>query len=286
MATTQLQIKNSIIDTTAAPRNRYFEEVSPDGLYFRGNGWEVKLQNGKIICHSERRYSNGIAKCHREFPLRDGVVGLSGGNVKQRYAYFRDVEFVQFLQNYRITTMKRADPDGVYSAPQGHVAGHDIVSHLYADGKVESRYRPFCCAGYEGETEWTVSGATWVVLDKGGHKTLITKRPISEMRGILPNFTVLEESANRVYNTLKAATSDGPRPLGELIKLIPEEWAPHNSWECGTGLLVRPVPPYVDEEAAYLGGESGETFFTFTDEGGWNRPEYQATQPRASIGNN
>lgn len=193
MATTKLYIVDDVIDVTTAVQNRYSEEVSPDGLYFRGNGWEVKLEGGKIVCHSERKYSDGVAKCHRVFPLKDGMLGLAGGNVRERYAYFRDEEFVQFLHDYRVTTMKRGDPDGTYTGHQEYSARNDIVSSLYTDGLVEEQYCESWSGApnyqtYKGNTTWVVTGATWVVHKEGRHVTLITRRSVEEMKKLLPNF--------------------------------------------------------------------------------------------------
>lgn len=140
MATTSLFIKNGRIEDYC---DRYFHFLSEDGKKYRGNGWTVTIKDsqggrtGRIICHSEREYSDGRAVCHREFKLADGMVGLSGGNVHSRYAYFRSEKFSEWLEKNELQCVIRSDPNRVYlsSNPYGSVWSHGLA--IKTDGKVD-----------------------------------------------------------------------------------------------------------------------------------------------------
>jgi hypothetical protein len=136
--------------------------------------------------------------------LKDGVVGLSGGDVRRRYAYFRDLEFVQFLHDYRITTVKRADPDGTYYGHSEYSARLQETSELLSDGIVETKWDERWNGApeyqtYSGSNTWEVTNSTWVLLREGSHTTLITRRPLGEIRDILPNFTKIQEDAENIF---------------------------------------------------------------------------------------
>ncbi len=110
MATARVMIKNGkVVDYM----DRYFGSISEDAKKYFGNGWEVTIVDGvdgrpgKIVCHSEREYSDGLYACHKEFALQDGTVGLAGGNITERYAYFRSEEFQDFLAEFNIDSVRR-----------------------------------------------------------------------------------------------------------------------------------------------------------------------------------
>ena len=160
MATTRIMIENgTIVDYS----DRYFCSLSEDGKEYVGNGWVVKIKDGhngrpgRIICHAEREYSDGPAVCHREFRLADGVLGLAGGNIYSRYAYFRTPEFCDWLSDHELQCVKREDPNQTYYSrnPVSNHWSHDL--RIETDGEVERSYE-------EGQGErYQISGATYVV---------------------------------------------------------------------------------------------------------------------------
>lgn len=143
MATATLTIKNGrIVDF----RDPYHYSISEDGKEYCGNGWVVTIKDGdnnrpgRLICHSERVYSDGPATCHREFKLADGIIGLSGGNVLSRYAYFRGEAFVAWLEDHEIQCVKHGDPNRAYSSsnPVSGYWSHSLV--IETDGEVTTSY--------------------------------------------------------------------------------------------------------------------------------------------------
>lgn len=155
MATSILTIKNGKIEEH---NDRYFHSLSEDGKQYSGNGWDVTLKEGcngrpgRIICHAERVYSYGPAICHREFKLEDGVLGLAGGNITSRYAYFRSDDFAQWLKENDIQAVRRQDPNSTYrsSNPVSDYWSHNLV--IDTDGETEYS---------EDFKSITISGATY-----------------------------------------------------------------------------------------------------------------------------
>lgn len=155
MATTTLIIKSGqIIDYS----DRYFHSLSEDGKIYSGNGWDVEIKEGRngrpgrIICHAERTYSYGPAICHREFRLEDGTLGLAGGNITSRYAYFRSDDFAKWLKENGIQAIRRQNPNTTYmsSNPVSDYWSHNLI--VDTDG--ETRYS-------EDLKSITISGATY-----------------------------------------------------------------------------------------------------------------------------
>jgi len=155
MATSKITIVNGkIVDYS----DRYFHSLSEDGREYSGNGWDVTIREGRngrpgrIICHAERNYSYGPAVCHREFRLEDGTLGLAGGNITSRYAYFRSAGFTNWLRENGIQAVRRQDPNCTYrsSNPVSDVWSHDLI--IDTDGKTEYS---------EDLKSITISGATY-----------------------------------------------------------------------------------------------------------------------------
>lgn len=155
MATSVLEIKNGKIVNHS---DRYFHSLSDDGKEYSGNGWDVVIKEGcngrpgRIICHAERIYSYGPAVCHREFKLEDGTLGLAGGNITSRYAYFRSDDFTSWLKENCIQAIRRQDPNSTYrsSNPVSDYWSHELI--IDTDGKTEYS---------EDLKSITVSGATY-----------------------------------------------------------------------------------------------------------------------------
>lgn len=160
MATTKLTVKDGLI---AGHMDRYFQFLSEDGKRYEGNGWTVEIRDGRngrpgrIVCHAEREYSDGVAICHREFRLADGIVGLAGGNIHARYAYFRTEKFSAWLREHELQSVQRVDPNQAAffsSNPYGNTWSHDLL--IETDGEVSLNK-------YIGK-RYMVSGATYAVV--------------------------------------------------------------------------------------------------------------------------
>ena len=176
MATTKLTIRDGKI---VSRDDRYFISLSEDGKRYEGNGWTVIIKDGhkdrpgRIICHAERRYSDGPAICHREFKLADGTIGLAGGNIKLRYAYFRTKKFQEFLNRFGITAVKSLSPNmelklfiayGACGASYVNIYTDGDVRHDFADveyGDPSKGENPSC---YEGHVRCIISNATWAIV--------------------------------------------------------------------------------------------------------------------------
>jgi hypothetical protein len=106
--------------------------------------------------------------------LTDGVIGLAGGYVDERYAYFRDGGFQKFLDKFGITAVKHEDPNQTFVVRNARYGGGECRSSLVSDGNMtETGYDsgrtdgwhdscPGTCA-YEGETSYEITGATWAI---------------------------------------------------------------------------------------------------------------------------
>ncbi len=181
MATLKIKIEgNRIVSSNGV----YFKGISEDGLHAAGNGWEVTIRPtsgkrpGRIIAHCERQYSDGPAVCHREFRLEDGLLGLAGGNVYSRYAYFRKASFQKFLDEFGITAVKREDPNQTFTGFSAYSGWGTATQDVETDGELVQSYEDapgsrerFESPGgnpnlYEGRETHTVTGATWAIVER------------------------------------------------------------------------------------------------------------------------
>ena len=180
MATAKITIKDGIITSHS---DRYFVSLSENGKEYCGNGWVVRIKDGRkdrpgrIICHAEREYSDGPAVCQRVFKLADGTLGLAGGNIYSRYAYFRSEDCQKFLNKFGITAVKKEDPNRKFSGFSNYSGWGTASQDVWSDGKVEWDYEDapgsreiFEAPGanpnlYSGTTYHTVSGATWAIVE-------------------------------------------------------------------------------------------------------------------------
>ena len=71
--------------------------------------------------------------------LSDGLLGLAGGYIDERYAYFRDGSFQKFLEEHGISAVKHEDPNQTFSIRNARYGGGECYSHLITDGKVEQQ---------------------------------------------------------------------------------------------------------------------------------------------------
>jgi len=143
-------------------------KLTDNGKFFAMNDWTVTIKDGhsgragRIICHAERKYSDGPAICHREFKLADGVVGLAGGNICDRYAYFRSGEFQSFLDKHGITAVKHESPNQEFSGFVSQSGRGEATITVESDGKVDYDFESSTEA--TGFAYYTVSGASWAIV--------------------------------------------------------------------------------------------------------------------------
>ncbi len=152
MSTSYLTIKDGEITNINC---RYLE--SNDETTAKLNGWFVCIWDGTIYCRAERMYSDGPAAIEREYSLQDGLLGLSGGNINERYTFFRTEKFQKFLANYELTRFEKSDPNKQYFTYKnnGGTGWYKNYSIYRTDGKIE--------VDYEKNTS-IVSHARYVIL--------------------------------------------------------------------------------------------------------------------------
>lgn len=159
MATLKVKIENGNI---VWHNHTYVSDESP--TYVLGNGWHVWIdrKRGKIICHAEREYSTGLAVKHKEFRLQDGLVGCSGGDVRNAYAYFRKQEFQNFMDELGIDAVRHEDPNEILVT--GYSAYPNAYVRVKTDGGVEElpMRQDSVYDGYW--QEFKVCDATWLVV--------------------------------------------------------------------------------------------------------------------------
>ena len=202
MATAQVRIKDrKFVDYSG----RYLEYLEPDDM--SGNGWECWFNyDGTLICESAREYSdgqhmmryeihpNGFAKqtltigsetkiikqgfvTPKGVKFNTGLLGLSGGYIDKRYAYFRYETLQEFLDQYKITAISRQDPNKKYKVRSAHYGGGQASYSFWTDGiqkdkqydfgRTEEWEREFPgTSAQEADITINVEDATWVVVDQ------------------------------------------------------------------------------------------------------------------------
>ena len=207
MATLKINLENGFFSTT---NGVYVNEVTPS--HVNANGWDCSIrEDGSILCEATREYSdgrhsmryeiaaNGFARLTlkvegqplqvlrkgfvlpRGAKLTDGTIGLAGGYIDQRYAFFRDASFTQFLAKHGISAVKHEDPNRPYVVRNARYGGGECWSRLRTDGKVEEIYFdslrteqwheecPGTCA-HENERTLLVTDATYVIHHQVAHE--------------------------------------------------------------------------------------------------------------------
>lgn len=130
-----------------------------------GNGWKCEItEEGDVTCIATKTYfdvKRQIRFCikngHVEKTLKigdgrptvlksyklnqwpqDGVIRLSNGYIDKRTASFRESEFQNFLDEYRITALRYEIASGVYKLTQEVVEGDTVFEEkIETDGKEE-----------------------------------------------------------------------------------------------------------------------------------------------------
>ena len=203
MATLKLEIENGFFVGT---NGCYVSIVEPTHVI--ANGWDCVIdENGTIRCDATRYYSdgehsmryviqpNGFAKLTLKVPydkvktlrkgfvvskgskLSDGLLGLAGGYIDERYAYFRDGNFQKFLNKFGITAVKHEDPNQKFSGFSNYSGWGTASQDVFSDGNIEWDYedapgsreyfeQPGCNPNlYSGTTYHTVTNATWAIVE-------------------------------------------------------------------------------------------------------------------------
>lgn len=208
MATLKVILKNGFFANTTGCQ--YVYEKTPTHVV--ANKWDCRIkEDGSVECNTNKLYSdgeynlryiiqkNGFAKLTLKAPgkrvetlkkgfvipkgttLSDGVIGLSGGPVYKRYAYFRDGSFQKFLSALGISAVKHEDPNQVYRVRSARYGGGECSSYLLTDGNTEiedtnwgrtEKWQSgpgYTCASEE--VKYTrVSNATWSIHDQDQHE--------------------------------------------------------------------------------------------------------------------
>ena len=249
MATTKIKIENGFfVDVNG----RYVESVEPTHVV--ANGWDCIIrEDGSIECNAIREYSdgthsirysiqkNGFAKLTLKEPgekiktlkkgfvvpkgvhLLDGTLGISGGYIDTRYAFFRDACFQTFLDEHDISAVQREDPNQVYRLRNALYAGGDCRSCILTDGTVSRRSNPNDYSEFGSEELVSITGATWVLHKQSQHegnscncfRILYTLKNPTSLVGI-PNVKKNREQAT----SLKKAGSIGFPSLEKLEEAL------------------------------------------------------------------
>lgn len=208
MATLTIRIENNFFVGTNGIKIRSIEAT-----HVVANGWDCNIhEDGTIECISKKVYSdgvhsmryiikqNGFAKLTLKAPgkklktlrkefvipkgykLSNGMLGLAGGKIDLRYAYFRDGNFQQFLDDHGISAIKHVDPNKDYLLRNALYGGGDCKSSLYTDGQKQLLSTDLgrsdkwfeethgMTSATECEKLIEVTGATWALHRQSQHE--------------------------------------------------------------------------------------------------------------------
>ncbi len=207
MATLNVTLENGFFSTS---NGIYVTEFTPTHVV--GNGWDCTVRmDGSILCEAVRTYADGVHSMRYEItkngfakltlkvrnePVRtirkgfvlprgaklaDGTIGLSGGCVDDRYAFFRDAAFNKFLAKFGLTAVRHEDPNQSFVVRKARYGGGECNSDLITDGAKEEvsfdsgrtdewrAHNPGTCS-YEWETTYRVTGASWLIHEVSKHE--------------------------------------------------------------------------------------------------------------------
>lgn len=224
MATLEITLKDGKFESTNMP-----VDILTD-TYLKGLGWECYIfDNGKISCKATEFYNgekvsmryvlwpHGYARLtyKREWlapmtkkngyvvpkgvMIKDGVIGLSDGEIKNRFAFYRTETLQNALKKLGINKIRRQDPNKQYFIKNGcyfkgknsmEIATDGICEQMFfSNGKTGIFEIEHPGEGYHETEEFIkVSDATWVLTtfrreDVKGvkeYKTLYTLKDIEE----------------------------------------------------------------------------------------------------------
>jgi hypothetical protein len=206
----------------------YTEEFSDQ--YVFTNGWECTIFNRKsgkpaLVCEATREYSTGTAsfsvfvdlsngfytiKVDNETKKKgylvkkgepiEGILGLPGGNIYDRYFYFRSNQFSEWLNAHKITAVESKDPNTTYCGWDCYHGCGTASFNIETDGDVEYEIRDCRDLGWatgvsgnsdlrENHVTATVTNATWCIVRSSNFvnnnhsvaNVLYTKKKINEL---------------------------------------------------------------------------------------------------------
>lgn len=204
----------------------YVTEYDEEHLF--GNGWECYVkEDGAIVCICKRKcydgqhtlqfkLKKGWAKLTlkindnpriilRDYPIQtnngvvEGVIGLSGGYIDQRYAFFRNLEFGNFLKEHGLTSVSNENPNRVYNLETANAPYHYAGQKIFTDGETkvvkESFGRTYYWRSKDPKTGYyevfrkiSVTNASWVILasEENGRSTriLYTQKDFREIKNL------------------------------------------------------------------------------------------------------
>ena len=110
----------------------------------------------------------------------NGLLGLAGGYVDQRYAYFRDSSFQDFLDKFGLTAVKCENPNQKFSGFSARTGLGIAYQDVFTDGNVTWNYEDtgsreaFEAPGanpnlYTGREFHSVSDGTWAIVETSCH---------------------------------------------------------------------------------------------------------------------
>ena len=160
--------------------------------------WELWKDKSKIYA---KAHSKAEGKDFYTFPNQEGEVFLCN-TAFNKYAYFRNPKFQEFLNKHGLTAVKRLDPNRDYRAEACHHGGGEASWSIWTDGAVEHlsidtgrtdnwrEDRRVSDLLYEEQRIVSVSGATYVILeqitdvgDRKGHaRVLYTLEDVFELK--------------------------------------------------------------------------------------------------------
>ena len=221
MATLQLKVQGSRF-----VEHNGIEVKSFTPMYVDANGWKCYMNdNGNISCIAEQHY-NGVRhtikfnlknnyvklilkkgkdkpKVLKSYKLdkwpTDGVIGLPGGYIERRRAYFREGSFQEFLEKYALTAVRNEPAIGIYVLQEKFCNGESIYKEEVeiTDGKAELIFNDV----YKNENDeegtfiiWRkveVTNATWVIkkvmTEAKLHRILYTSENPKEITNLPKN---------------------------------------------------------------------------------------------------
>ena len=161
MATLKIQVKDSRFVSYSGTEVNLFTSTKVNG-----NGWECNIDdNGNITCVAQQFYGdvrhtikfnikkswiklilkvgNQMPKVLKSYKLEgmqiDGVIGLPGGFIDKRRAYFRDAKFQEFLDEHELTAVRFESANTIYVLKEEFYNGESIYREEIddTDGRVE-----------------------------------------------------------------------------------------------------------------------------------------------------
>lgn len=162
--------------------------------YVEGNCWKCEIDlDGNVTCLATKTYfdvkrqiefsiKNGHAELKlqigedeesviksfaiKQWPL-DGVLRLSDGYIDKRKAYFREIEFQKFLNEYGITAVRYETANAVYKLKRKVEDGNIVFEEtVETDGKreqIDFRAEPHKGDTYSMYRVIKVTNATWTI---------------------------------------------------------------------------------------------------------------------------